>query len=60
MDLPIVHTCESLCVDSVGALGRVYIVCHDGGCRGVDILIDQFDAEGLRVRSIDIACLVSR
>lgn len=59
-DLPVVYVRESLCFDSVGALGRVYIFCHNCCCRGVDILIDQFDAKGLWVRSIDIAFLVSK
>jgi hypothetical protein len=60
MDLPIVHTCESLCVDSVGALGRVYIFRHNRCCRRVDILIDQFDGKGIWVGSIDILYLVSK
>lgn len=59
MDLPIVYIRECLCFDGVGALGSVYVICHNGCCRRVDILIDQFDAEGLRVRSIDIAFLLA-
>ena len=52
LDIPIVYTCECLCFDGVGALGRVYILYHHFCCRRIDILVDQLDSEGIWVRSI--------
>lgn len=60
LNLPIIYIRERFCFDSVGALGRVYIICHNCRCRRVDILIDQFDGKGLRIRSINIVFLVSK
>ena len=60
VDLPNVHVSKGLAFDRVGALRRVDIFRHDLCCRGIDILIDQLDGEGIRIGPDHIFSSISR